>query len=165
MRIKVKLNHKDLQKTITQLENYRDKFLQRVQLVAERLAELGLDIAMAKLLAIGIGTYDGDSFYVEKVDDYHYKVVVESTEILFLEFGTGITYSGTRHPQSDEFGYGAGTYPGLGHWDDPNGWWYRDQRTGRYTHTYGNPPLMPMYDTAKDLRGNIELIVKEVFRN
>lgn len=85
--------------------------------------------------------------------------------MLFIEFGSGDTY-GHGHPQNAEFGMGPGTYSegpnGKGHWKDPNGWWIPKSAGGG--HTYGNPPAMVMYRTARELEREIQTIAEEVFR-
>ena len=166
MKIHINLNNTDWNNTISQLEQYRHNLISKTNEVAKRLAEYGLMVAQVKLSNAGIGNFPGDRIYIEERENNTFAVCAESEEILFLEFGTGITYSGNRHPQSDEFGYGAGTYPSeKQNWNNPNGWWYYDEYAGRYVHTIGNPPLMMMYDTSKEMRNRIENIVKEVFGN
>ena len=164
MKLKINLNKSDIPNTIKQLERYKSDITHKINKLAERLAEEGYKIATSKLYPTGIGTFENDRIYINEMAKNKYSIVVESKEILFLEFGAGIKHSGTRYPQSDEFGYGAGTYPGKGHWNNPDGWWYRDE-SGNYVHSYGNPPYMPMHDTAKELRERIQKIIKEVFGN
>lgn len=96
----------------------------------------------------------------------------ESTAILFLEFGAGVT-KGYGHPDVGNFG--PGTYPGKGHWNDPNGWWYPtdDPQLVKYTdkdgqgwaHTYGTAPQMPFYQAYTTMKDNILKIAKEVLSN
>ena len=88
---------------------------------------------------------------------------IEGEDVLFIEFGTGIKYSAFEHPLiGDEFPYGPGTYPGKGHWDDPKGWWFKDD-AGQKHHTYGNPALMPAYNAATTMEIRITTIAREVF--
>jgi hypothetical protein len=74
-----------------------------------------------------------------------------------------------------EFGYGPGTYPGKGHWNDPNGWWFEtddprlirrtSKKTGKsYGHSYGIAPAMPFYQADKKMRENILKVAKEVIQ-
>jgi hypothetical protein len=86
--------------------------------------------------------------------DGGYAVMANGQAVLFIEFGSGLI--GFGHPEPH--GMGPGTYPGKGHWNDPNGWYYAH---GKKSH--GNPPNMPMYTTVKELEQELERMVKEVF--
>ena len=135
--------------------------------LAKRLAEMGVQSATAKFDA---AEYDGIKSYditMEKIEDGHYAVKACGESILFIEFGTGITYAAGGHPQAAEFGMGAGTYPGQKHAMDPNGWYLPKSiqaATGK-TKSYGNPPYAPMYSTARDLERDVLRIAKEVLGN
>ena len=61
-----------------------------------------------------------------------WKIIANGEEAVFIEFGAGAMY-GYGHP--DPQGFGPGTYPGKGHWNDPKGWY-----TPMGEHTYGNAP-------------------------
>lgn len=124
--------------------------------VCKRLAELGATKADVNFAA---AYYDGEEDHVITVENRGnntYAVVASGTTVLFVEFGSGLI--GYGHPEPS--GYGPGTYPGKGHWDDPNGWWY-----GHGQHSHGNPPNMPMYNAVKDLELELESVVREVFES
>lgn len=112
--------------------------------------------------------YDGPNIYNVTVEDTPsggYKIVVNGDSVAFVEFGAGVRY-GEGHPQASEFGVGPGTYPsGKGHWNDPDGWYLPKGKWAAdgTRHTYGNPPNMPMYNTATDLRNEVERVAREVF--
>lgn len=87
-----------------------------------------------------------------------FDISVMGKQVLFLEFGTGIRYSSVTHPRAGELGFGAGTYPGKGNWNNPKGWFYiaqdpddphieRRSKDGTefIAHTYGNPAYAPTY--------------------
>lgn len=144
-----------LDEAIQALETYSSGIKQKVRELCRRLAQFGLLLAQVSYEG---AAYDGTKdiqVTVEETDN-GYKIVASGAAVLFVEFGAGITY-GYGHPQPGK--YGPGTYPGEGHWDDPNGWWI----PGTGEHTYGNPPSMTMYNTAKDIKGEIESIAREVF--
>ena len=162
MKISIDLFKDDLQSVIRQLEEYKVKLKSKTERLAERLAEEGFKIMTANLNNAKIGLSGSDRLYVEQIDKNKFVIGVESEKILFLEFGTGIKYSSIRHPKADELGYGAGTFPGKGYWNDPAGWWYMG-KDGEFHHTFGVAPRRPMYDTAKELREKINDVIKEVF--
>ena len=142
---------KDLQNWLREY----DKFLQtKSEELCKRLADMGATKAEVNFLS---AYYDGDEDH--KIDvipqgDLCYKVKASGKTVLFVEFGTGLI--GYGHPEVQNMG--PGTYPGKGHWHDPNGWWYAHGQ-----HSHGNPPNMPMYNTVKELEMELERVVKEVF--
>lgn len=124
--------------------------------VCRRLADMGATKAEVNFAA---AYYDGPEDHVITVENRGkntYAVVASGTTVLFVEFGSGLI--GYGHPEPN--GYGPGTYPGKGHWDDPDGWWY-----GHGEHSHGNPPNMPMYNTVKELEDELERVVMEVFES
>ena len=136
------------------LRDYRKWLERKTEELARRLAEMGAQKAEINFAA---AYYDGDedhSITVENRGANEYAVIASGQTVLFVEFGTGLI--GYGHPEPN--GYGPGTYPGKGHWDDPNGWWYAHGQ-----HSHGNPPNMPMYNTVKELEMELERVVKEVF--
>lgn len=152
---------KGLTETLRRIEEYRSGVQRKANELARRLAEMG---ATNVSLMFARAIYDGPNDYnvtVEDVPTGGYKIVVNGDAVAVVEFGAGVTY-GYGHPQAAEFGVGPGTYPsGKGHWNDPKGWWIpRDKGGG---HTYGNPPNMPMYNTAADLRREMARVAREVF--
>ncbi|MBQ3989517.1 MAG: hypothetical protein II630_01635 [Bacteroidales bacterium] len=145
---------------IKQLQDYQKRLEEKTEEVVKRLAEIGATRAQADF---SNAQYDGNKDFqitVEKSDN-GYVVRASGESVLFVEFGTGVTY-GYGHPKADEFGMGPGTYPnGKGHWDDPNGWYLPKSAGGG--HTMGNAPALPMYNAEQEIKANIERIVKEVF--
>ena len=135
------------------LKDY-DKWLERkTNELCKRLAEMG---AVKAEVNFASAYYDGNEDHVITVEpcDGGYKVRATGSTVLFVEFGSGLI--GYGHPEPH--GMGPGTYPGKGHWDDPNGWWYAHGQ-----HSHGNPPNMPMYNTVKELEQELARVVKEVF--
>lgn len=153
------MDSSSIDRAIHELRDYQQWLERKAGELAERLAEYGLTrVEMGYAAAL----YDGDkqvSVTVEKRDENTYAIVASGATVLILEFGAGVTY-GYGHPQAGEFGYGPTTYPGQTHAADPKGWWIPGGE-----HTYGNPPSMTMYRTAKELEQEVERIAKEVFRS
>ena len=147
-----------VQAAIKEIEDYKKWLEGKAKELVKRLADIG---AFDAHIRFANAFYTGDRDFdvtVEQLDENTFAIVASGETILFIEFGAGITY-GYGHPQAGEFGYGPGTYPSeKGHWNDPKGWWTPDG-----VHTYGNPPGMPMYRTAKELAQRVEEVAKEVF--
>ena len=160
-KIVVPLSESGIQKIQDELTAYRKWQEEKARELAERLAALGATVAPIRFSrAVYTGKKDVE-VTVEGLPN-GYKVKADGESVLFIEFGSGVTY-GYGHPEAGEFGMGPGTYPdGKGHWDDPKGWYLPKSAGGG--HTFGNPPAMPMYEARKAIEQELPRIVKEVFR-
>lgn len=172
------LSPSEIDRTIADIRKYQSGLNYKCQKFAEQLADLGLQTAKAVLQQ---HIFTGETIGSLRIEVNEagtvtrLRIVVESSAILFLEFGAGIKYSGTINPKAAEMGYGPGTYPGKGNWDNPNGWWFPtdDPRLIRYTdksgqgwgHSYGIEAAMPMYNATVAMRQGIAKIAKEVFQS
>lgn len=158
-RYTVDLSTSGINKLIGVFGGYKKWLDEKSEELARRLAEIGAQRAEINFAA---SYYDGDFEYikptVEKRGHLSYVVRAEGKTVLFIEFGTGLI--GDGHPEPN--GYGPGTYPGKGHWNQPSGWWYTAPGGGS-EHTHGNPPNMPMYNAVREVEMEIDRIVKEVF--
>lgn len=143
-----------------ELKKYQDWQQRKAKELAERLAMLGASTASIRFSrAVYTGVKDANVSVVAAPNGYTVKADGES--VLFIEFGSGVTY-GSGHPEAIQYGMGPGTYPdGKGHWDDPRGWYLPKEKGG--IHTYGNPPAMPMYEARKAIEQELPRIVREVF--
>lgn len=159
-KVRVPLSTAGIEQLEKELQEYRKWQEAKAKELSEQLATLGASVASIRFAR---ATYTGikdTTITVEQIAN-GYAVKADGESVLFLEFGSGLTYGG-GHPENSEFGMGPGTYPdGKGHWDDPNGWWV-PKSAGGY-HTYGNPPAMPMYEARKTIIRELPRIVKEVF--
>lgn len=160
-KIVVPLSESGIQKIQDELMVYRKWQDEKARELAERLAALGATVASIRFSrAVYTGKKDVEVTVEELPNGY--KVKADGESVLFIEFGSGVTY-GYGHPEAGEFGMGPGTYPdGKGHWDDPKGWYLPKSAGGG--HTFGNPPAMPMYEARKAIEQELPRIVKEVFR-
>lgn len=136
------------------LDEYFADLIEKANTVCERLATIG---AVRASLDFSRAIYNGTndvSVSVEPIEN-GYAIHARGNAVLFIEFGSGASY-GYGHPEPE--GYGPGTYPGKGHWNDPNGWWY-----GNHEHSYGNPPAQAMYNAKRDIQAEVQRIADEVF--
>lgn len=159
-KIVVPLSVSGIQKLQGELKKYHRWQQEKAMELAERLATLGATTASIRFSR---ATYTGikdANVSVEAIEN-GYSVKANGESVLFIEFGSGVTY-GYGHPEANKYGMGPGTYPdGKGHWDSPNGWYLPKSKGGG--HTYGNPPAMPMYEARKAIEQELPRIVKEVF--
>ena len=157
---------REMQLATNQIEEYLLDLEDKANRICERLASIG---ALRASIGFSRAIYNGRndvSISVEPITN-GYAIHARGNAVLFIEFGSGATY-GYGHP--DPQGYGPGTYPGKGHWDDPRGWWFprssvsaQGGTADAYEHTYGNPPAAAMYEAQQECIRSIEQVAREVF--
>lgn len=159
-KVSITLSDRDIDRLLREVEDWKNWQKQKTDELLEKLAILGASTASIRFSrAIYTGLKDV-TVTVEPIGN-GWLVKAEGQSVLFLEFGSGITY-GEGHPEAAEYGMGPGTYPqGKGHWDDPKGWYLPKDKGGG--HTYGNPPAMAMYEARTAIEQELTRIVKEVF--
>lgn len=156
--ITMMLDAGSIRHAIRELNDYKKSMERKANELVQKLASMG---AQSASIGYAGAAYDGNndiSVRVEQRGQNVCAVVAAGSTVLFIEFGAGIRF-GYGHPQAAEFGYGPGTYPSVkGNWDNPHGWWIPGGE-----HTYGNPPSMTMYYTAKELESRVLEVAREVF--
>ena len=147
-------NRHSVRNAITKLKKYQTTSNQQVNEACMKVADFGSKWAQSLFDSVGKGNYDGNydvTVTAEPTQDGA-RVVASGETVLFIEYGAGV-HRGYGHP--DPQGYGPGTYPGKGHWNDPNGWWYRHGE-----RTLGNPPSAAMYYAEQAMRRELDNIVR-----
>lgn len=140
------------------LEDYKKSLKAKADALVKALAEAGCEAVAVTYAGTRYKGPRDENVTVEERGEGKYAIVASGETVLFVEFGAGV-YLGGGHP--NPMGYGPGTYPGKGHWDDPRGWWLPKEAGGG--HTYGNAPSAAMYHTAKSLRQMVEQAARGVF--
>ena len=150
--IKMKLSHKSIQDTIKQLRAYQKTLVSKNERFIKRLSEIGLNVIQTTMESIP--EEEKGDYYTEIINNVKGEITgvtvrLSGTDVLFIEFSSGDKY-------------GMGTYPGKGNWDNPNGWWYKDE-SGKLHHSFGNRAYMPMYHAEEAIIISVREIAKEVF--
>lgn len=159
--VSVPLSDDGIKKLQNKLDEYTKWVERKSNELAQRLASLG---AVSASIGFSQALYDGANdvtISVQHTGDRSYVVKADGKAVLFIEFGAGYLM-GFGHPLMDEMDMGPGTYPGKGHWNDPNGWFFRQD--GNLIHSYGNPPNAPMYNAVKNVEQELQRVVNEVFK-
>lgn len=179
------LSQSSIQNTIKQLRDYQNSLTYKCQMVAQKLAEKGVEIARVQIA-------DLDAVFTSELlssihSEYEgstksggvWAVVAGTDHALMVEFGTGIV--GQEHPYPVEF-------PDEVTWDYASGKTIRQAmqditingdtfvKAGEYYWTYigddgklhitkGMPSRPFMYYTSLQLMKLVEKTVKEVFKN
>lgn len=170
MKIKMSLNPDSIGRAIAQLEAYQKRVEEAGDKIARELADLGYQVAYGVMQGHVFSGETSESLEVVEDGPNRYILTAGSAALLFFEFGAGARY-GSGHPWDGELGFGPGTYPGNGHWNDPKGWWFptddprlilrRDKSGQGWGHSYGNKPHMPFYKASKAMREDIVRVARE----
>lgn len=173
MKIQMRLDPESIGEGIAQVEAYQKRVAESGDKIAQELAYLGYQVAYGVMSGHVFSGETSESLEVVEDGPNRYILMAASRALLFFEFGAGARQGG-GHPWDDDFGFGPGTYPGNGHWDDPMGWWFptedprliirRDKSGQGWGHSYGNKPHMPFYRADKAMRDDLLKVAKEVLR-
>lgn len=170
---KIGLDGSGIDEFIDGINQYERWLKERSAVLLQRLADEGYQITAAGFEG---AQYDGTNDAQVTVEDRGatVKAIVALGEtVLFIEFGTGITYP-DNHPEAAKNGMVRGQY-GHGLGKMKKGWRYPAERGAGsagfpdpdhegYIHTYGNPANMPMYNAVKELRERLPALAREVFK-
>ena len=109
-KISISLSQKSIQNAIKEIEAYKRQFIDRNELFVRRLAELGIPVIDQNIAAAQGDSDKNHNTYI-KINSFgsysEAKLVVEGSDLLFIEFGSGIHYNGSAgtspHPKGEEF--------------------------------------------------------------
>lgn len=169
--VKVPLSHRGIDTLLREIESYTVWLKERSQVLLDRLAQAGFEVASARFAKAAYDGTNDASVSLETRSEGVRAVVAVGASVLFIEFGTGVTYP-DNHPQAAELGMKRGEY-GQGHGKQSSWGYYGDPGTNGVVKmkkdgstvviTHGNPANMPMYETVKELEAMLPDLVKEVF--
>lgn len=162
------LSEKSIRDAIAEIEAYKQQFIDKNREFVRKLSEAGIKVMYQNLYGYG------DSEPPEPSDP-HVMVgfsegVMQATlrlrgeDVMFVEFGAGITYNGparqSPNPKGMELGYTIGSY-GLG--QGAMEYWYYRGDDGQWHISYGTEATMPMYKAGMEIRQRYAEIAKSVF--
>ena len=169
--VKVPLSQRGIDTLLREIESYTEWLKERSQVLLDRLAQAGFEVASARFAKAAYDGTNDASVSMEMRSEGVRAVVAVGASVLFIEFGTGVTYP-DNHPQAAELGMKRGEY-GQGHGKQSSWGYYGDPGTNGVVKmkkdgstvviTHGNPANMPMYETVKELEAMLPDLVKEVF--
>ena len=169
--VKVPLSQRGIDTLLRETESYTVWLKERSQVLLDRLAQAGFEVASARFAKAAYDGTNDASVSMETRSEGVRAVVAVGASVLFIEFGTGVTYP-DNHPQAAELGMKRGEY-GKGHGKQSSWGYYGDPGTNGVVKmkkdgstvviTHGNPANMPMYETVKELESMLPELVKEVF--
>lgn len=168
-KISISLSQKSIQNAINEVRKYQRELIDKNELFVRRLAELGIPIINQNIAAAQGDSDKNHNTYI-KINSFgsysEAKLVVEGSELLYIEFGSGIHYNGSAgtspHPKGKEFGYTIGSY---GKGQGKNDFWFYYAGTGEAVMSHGTESTMPVYKASVEIIHNIRRIAREVFES
>lgn len=157
--IKFKLDLKDIDRAIRQVQKFKVQFLEKCNRLVEALTEQGEDVARIEVQQLD-AVYTGE--LLNSIDSYYsptYNVGIIKAGAYYaayVEFGTGVVGSQSPHPNPQGWQYDVN-----GHGDE--GWVYYDDESGNFRWTKGFKSRPFMYNTARQLEKECKRIAQEVF--
>ena len=170
-KIQFGLNTKDINRAIRELESFKQKFLEKVDIYRKRITE---EIATQVSLNFEGAVVDDTVKNGTRKPDVTVNVsergsisivVVDGEDAVWCEFGAGVYHNGSvgssPNPYGNELGLTIGSYgKGFG---KQQAWGYYSE-TGELVITRGTPASMPMYNAVQTVTSKAITIAREVFR-
>lgn len=172
MQIKVTVGN--IGKAAKAVDEYRKTLKAKTAMFLAKLAQVGVQIASAKVYdmhAIDTGDLDSSIHYLVSDDGKTAIIRTDCAHAVYVEFGTGVRGQDSPHP----LGLPGWIYDINEHGD--RGWWYPTNSSdpNPYKHqgddgswwawTKGMPSRPFMYETAMELRDDVENVAREVFKS
>lgn len=166
------LSKNSINRLIKQLEEYKDELNEKVNEFARRVAERGVEIATLKIVDLN-AVFTGELMESMRYEEEEsipgkavFVVIADSTHAAFVEFGTG--YAGLSEPYPYNFPEGVEWNYNTGEtirYNEAKGtyYWFYPGDDGKWYYTEGMPARPFMYETANQLREEVEKIAMEVF--
>lgn len=163
--IKMGLSASSVDAAIEELKKYKNEINNKCELFVRKLAEVGIPVIRENMAGQDSYPYNTYISIGGNDDVLTAELIVEGAGLLFVEFGTGITYNNvgvgnSPHPKGQELGYTIGTY-GKGKGKQAS-WGYYDEN-GQLVITQGTEAKMPVYKASIEMRRQMIEIAKEVF--
>ena len=171
-RLKADLSISGIRQLQKDIEKYQNSIEYKAKLLAENLADMGVEIARVKISSLD-AIFTGEliqSVHTEYKSSIRggaiFCVVADSDHAVFVEFGTGVVGQKTPYPYPFPKGvsweYASGkTIRQLS--DGRYGWFYKGDN-GQWYFTEGMESRPFMYETSLELEKKVVSVAKRVFR-
>ena len=157
--IRFKLDLKDIDRAIREVEKFKTEFLEKCNRLIEALTDRGEEIAKIEVAQLD-AVYTGE--LMNSIEGYYspsYNVGIIKAGAYYaayVEFGTGVVGKGSPHPNPQGWQYDVNDH-------GDSGWVYYDDDSGQFRWTKGFKSRPFMYNTARQLERECKKIAEEVF--
>ena len=171
-RLKSDLSISGIRQLQKDIEKYQNSIDYKAKLLAENLADMGVEIARVKISSLD-AIFTGEliqSVHTEYKSSIRggaiFCVVADSEHAVFVEFGTGVV--GQKNPYPYPFPKGVSWEYASGKTirqlsDGRYGWFYKGDN-GQWYFTEGMESRPFMYETSLELEKKVVSVAKRVFR-
>ena len=171
-RLKSDLSISGIRQLQKDIEKYQNSIEYKAKLLAENLADMGVEIARVKISSLD-AIFTGEliqSVHTEYKSSIRggaiFCVVADSDHAVFVEFGTGVV--GQKKPYPHPFPKGVSWEYASGKTirqlsDGRYGWFYKGDN-GQWYFTEGMESRPFMYETSLELEKKVVSVAKRVFR-
>ena len=171
-RLKSDLSISGIRQLQKDIEKYQNSIEYKAKLLAENLADMGVEIARVKISSLD-AIFTGEliqSVHTEYKSSIRggaiFCVVADSEHAVFVEFGTGVV--GQKNPYPYPFPKGVSWEYASGKTirqlsDGRYGWFYKGDN-GQWYFTEGMESRPFMYETSLELEKKVVSVAKRVFR-
>lgn len=174
---KIELNlfsNKSIQNAIKDLRDYENSLTYKCQLLAEKLAEKGVEVARMHVTGLD-AIFTGDlmrSIHAEYIGNDNgseiWAVIADDESAAFVEFGTLGSLGGKEEypyplPDGVQWNYGSGSNI-IQLANGQYGWFYKGN-DGKVYWCNGMDSRPFMYLTGIDLKKDVVKVAREVFKN
>lgn len=173
-RLKADLSISGIRKLQKDIEKYQNSIEYKARLLAERLAEMGIEVINIKVGESPLGKYVSVKTNISATKMGCKAMLIATGEVkysdehnpfntlLAIEYGAGIYHNPVANPNADKFGLGVGTFPGQIHAFE-DGWYFWDEEKQKWMYTHGVKATMPMYQASLEIQKNVVKIAKQIF--
>lgn len=167
--IQARLDPKSIESAINEILEYQKDVETKARLLAQRLTDLGAEIARIKIVSLG-AYYSGA--LLSGVDGYYSPMLnagvvkITSDHVAFVEFGTGVVGQSNPHKNGEYLSRAAWQYatgPKIFTTQSGKVGWIYPTKDGGFRFTEGMKSRPFMYETALELQRIFPQIAKEVF--
>lgn len=157
--IRFKLDLKDIDRAIREVEKFKTEFLEKCNRLIEALTDRGEEIAKIEVAQLD-AVYTGE--LMNSIEGYYspsYNVGIIKAGAYYaayVEFGTGVVGKGSPHPNPQGWQYDVNDH-------GDSGWVYYDDDSGQFRWTKGFKSRPFMYNTARQLEKECKKIAEGVF--
>ena len=161
-KLSVPLSGPGIKAAVAELRAYSASLDGKADRLCERLAEEGVNAAVA---AVRVDTGNlRDGIYYQRAGKGQFLVMSTGEYCWFVEFGTGVVGQGTYEGNLPEsWSYDERRTPEAHDPNDPTRWFYYDDKDGGLRSTRGQTANGYMAQAAEEMRQKVLRIAREVF--
>lgn len=155
--IKISLSKGSIEKALKELERYKKELPRKARLLAQRIAELGGNVARNGF-SMPLDYIGENDITVEVVEqDTLFVILAKGKAVCFVEFGAGVTAgSGYDIPVDLDISPGSWSKNHAQEFSRYGFWTYGGQKITQST------PAKAMYNASKEIRTQLLKVAKEV---